>query len=64
MIFPKFFSCPNFTFREFSGIWYYILLLVDFEVNLVMILYDGFKVTLNFPINIIRRWLKIILLNH
>ncbi|CAD8044903.1 unnamed protein product [Paramecium primaurelia] len=46
MIFPKFFSCPNFQFREFS---------VDFEVNLVMILYDGFKVTLNFPINIIRK---------
>ncbi|CAD8052912.1 unnamed protein product [Paramecium sonneborni] len=46
MIFPKYFSCPNFQFREFS---------VDFEVNLVMILYDGFKVTLNFPLNIIRK---------
>lgn len=55
MIFPKFFSCPNFTFREFSGIKCVIFIIVDFEVNLVMILYDGFKVTLNFPINIIRR---------
>lgn len=46
MLFPKYFSCPNFKFREFE---------VDFEVNLLMILYDGFKVTLNFPITIIRK---------
>ena len=54
MLFPKYFSCPNFKFREFEGI---ILLtqIVDFEVNLLMILYDGFKVTLNFPITIIRK---------
>ncbi|CAD8095605.1 unnamed protein product [Paramecium primaurelia] len=46
MIFPKFFSCSNFQFKEFS---------VDFEVNLVVIMYDGFKITLNFPIHIIRK---------
>lgn len=24
MIFPKFFSCPNFSFKEFSGIIYFM----------------------------------------
>ncbi|CAD8117842.1 unnamed protein product [Paramecium sonneborni] len=46
MIFPKFFSCCNLQFKEYS---------VDFEVNLVVIMYDGFKITLNFPIQIIRK---------
>ncbi|CAD8113761.1 unnamed protein product [Paramecium sonneborni] len=46
MIFPKFFSCSNLQFKDYS---------VDFEVNLVVIMYDGFKITLNFPIQIIRK---------
>jgi len=57
MIFPKYFSCPNFSYREYAGNIYWIyIFIVDFEVNLIMILFDGFKVTLNFPLNVIRKW--------
>ena len=45
MIFPKYFSCPNFSYKEYS---------VDFEINFIMILFDGFKITINIPINILR----------
>lgn len=45
MIFPVFFCCPNFQYKEFG---------VDFEVNFIMILFDGFKITMNFPLQIIR----------
>ncbi len=47
MMFPKYFSCPNFTWREYT---------VEFEVNFIVILLDGFKITLNYPIKIIRNW--------
>ncbi len=45
MIFPKYFSCPNFNFKEYG---------VNFEVNFIMILVDGFKITQNFPFYLIR----------
>ncbi|EGR27910.1 vacuolar sorting protein-associated protein, putative [Ichthyophthirius multifiliis] len=45
MMFPKYFSCPNFTWREYT---------VEFEVNFIVILLDGFKITLNYPIKLIR----------
>lgn len=45
MIFPIYFSCPNFISNGFT---------VDFEVNFIMILFDGFKITLNFPLTILR----------
>lgn len=45
MIFPKYFSCPNFNYKEFS---------VNFEVNFIVILMDGFKITQNFPFYLVR----------
>lgn len=45
MIFPKYFSCPNFNYKEYS---------VNFEINFIMILVDGFKITQNFPFYLIR----------
>lgn len=45
MIFPKYFSCPNFNYKEYA---------VNFEVNFIVILVDGFKITQNFPFYLIR----------
>lgn len=45
MIFPKFFSCPNFSYKDYS---------VNFEVNFIVILADGFKITQHFPFYLIR----------
>ena len=45
MIFPRYFSCPSVKYMEYR---------VDFEVNLLIILKDGLKVTVNLPIKIIR----------
>lgn len=45
MIFPKYFSCPNFNYKEYA---------VNFEINFIMILIDGFKITQNFQFYLIR----------
>ena len=45
MIFPKYFSCPNFNYKEYA---------VNFEVNFILILVDGFKITQNFPFYLVR----------
>ena len=45
MIFPRYFSCPSVKYLEYR---------VDFEVNLLIIFRDGFKVTVNLPIKIVR----------
>jgi hypothetical protein len=47
MIFPRHFSCPSIKYLEYR---------VDFEINLVIIFKDGFKVTVDVPIKIIRSW--------
>ncbi|EAR85122.2 vacuolar protein sorting-associated protein (macronuclear) [Tetrahymena thermophila SB210] len=45
MMFPKYFCCPNFQWKDFT---------VEFEVNFIVILYDAFKITLNYPIKLLR----------
>jgi hypothetical protein len=45
MMFPKYFSCPNFNYKDYT---------VEFEVNFIIILLDAFKITLNYPIKLIR----------
>ena len=48
MMFPKYFSCPNFSYKDYT---------VEFEVNFIIILLDAFKITLNYPIKLIRNWM-------
>ncbi|KAL4490221.1 hypothetical protein ABPG72_004260 [Tetrahymena utriculariae] len=45
MMFPKYFCSPNFQWKDFT---------VEFEVNFIVILYDAFKITLNYPIKLLR----------
>ena len=45
MMFPRHFTCPSFTYKEFN---------LEFQVNFVLILEAGFKITHNIPIKIIR----------
>eukprot|EP01016_Furgasonia_blochmanni_P037458 TRINITY_DN4417_c0_g1_i6.p1 TRINITY_DN4417_c0_g1~~TRINITY_DN4417_c0_g1_i6.p1 ORF type:complete len:314 (-),score=77.31 TRINITY_DN4417_c0_g1_i6:308-1249(-) len=46
MTLPKYFSCPSVHHKEYR---------VDFEVNVILILTEGFKITKNVPITIIRQ---------
>ena len=45
MIFPRLFTCPTLRSRSFK---------VEFEVNLVILLEDGYQITENFPIKLYR----------
>jgi hypothetical protein len=45
MIFPRLYSCPTLIQPNFR---------IEFEVNLVMVLGDGYMITENFPITLIR----------
>ena len=45
MVFPRLFSCPTVISTMFK---------IEFEVNLVVVFGDGYMVTENFPITIIR----------
>jgi hypothetical protein len=45
MILPRYFLCPSIKCLEYS---------IDFEVNLVIVSKDGFKVTVNLTVKIIR----------
>jgi hypothetical protein len=47
MIFPRLFTCPSLATRTFK---------LEFEVNLVVVLADGYVITENFPIKLYRRW--------
>lgn len=46
MIFPRLFTCPSLATRTFK---------LEFEVNLVVVLADGYVITENFPIKLYRR---------
>lgn len=45
MILPRYYSCPSVKY-----LWCHI----DFEVDLVIIFRDGFKVTVNIPLKLVR----------
>eukprot|EP01097_Dermamoeba_algensis_P011115 TRINITY_DN8483_c0_g1_i1.p1 TRINITY_DN8483_c0_g1~~TRINITY_DN8483_c0_g1_i1.p1 ORF type:complete len:302 (-),score=62.62 TRINITY_DN8483_c0_g1_i1:236-1141(-) len=45
MIFPRLFTCPTIAAKTFK---------IEFEVNLVILLSDGYLITENFPIKLIR----------
>jgi hypothetical protein len=45
MVFPRLFSCPTVTTLAFK---------VEFEVNLIIVMGDGYLVTKNFPIQLVR----------
>jgi len=45
MVLPRFYSCPSFSYKEFT---------VNFEMNLIFIFTNGFKVTHNFPLYLFR----------
>ena len=46
MIFPRLFTCPTLATRTFK---------LEFEVNLVVVLADGYVITENFPIKLYRK---------
>lgn len=48
MILPRYYSCPSVK---------YLWLSLNFEVNLQIIFRDGYKVTVNIPLKLIRSWL-------
>jgi len=45
MIFPRLFTCPTIASKNFK---------VEFEINVVVVLHDGYLITENFPIKLIR----------
>lgn len=45
MVLPRFYSSPSFSYKQFS---------VSFEMNLMFIFTNGFKVTHNFPLYLFR----------
>ena len=45
MIFPRLFTCPTLTAGDFK---------LEFEVNLIVIFGDGYMITENFPITLVR----------
>jgi len=45
MVLPRFYSTPSFSYKEFT---------VNFEMNLIFIFTNGFKVTQNFPLYLYR----------
>ena len=45
MTFPKMFSCPSMNYKEYK---------VNFEVNVIVLLSAGFKITKNIPIILVR----------
>lgn len=47
MIFPRLFTCPTLATRTFK---------LEFEVNLVVVLADGYVITENFPIKLYRNY--------
>lgn len=47
MILPRYYSCPSFK---------YLWCQLDFEIDLQIIFKDGFKVTVNIPLKLVRSW--------
>jgi hypothetical protein len=45
MVFPRLFTCPTIATRTFK---------IEFEVNLVVMFHDGYLVSENFPIKLVR----------
>ena len=45
MVLPRFYSCPSFSYKEFT---------VNFELNLIFLFSGGFKITQNFPLFLFR----------
>jgi len=45
MIFPRLFTCPTLASKNFK---------VEFEINVVVLLQDGYLITENFPIRLVR----------
>ena len=45
MVFPRLFTCPTVVSEDFK---------VEFEVNLIVIFGDGYMITENFPITLVR----------
>ncbi|CAG9328976.1 unnamed protein product [Blepharisma stoltei] len=45
MLFPRQFTCPTTFYKKFR---------IEFEVNLVILFFDGYQITKNFPLHLIR----------
>lgn len=45
MLFPRQFTCPTIFYKKFR---------IEFELNLVVLFFDGYQITKNFPLHLIR----------